>query len=206
MKKTLICNVKMSVPPRASTYSGGDKSLPASDSKVCYPVTAFLEETLKSGDELHVIMLAKMDSTGQYEQNVALCAKELGGAAAMNGAAFSSETVYSPFEENEQTHGDLMLSIIEKVPEGTTLLVDMTYGPKDLAIVEFSALHFLEDFCNCEIDNILYGHTTFVDGVPTDGKLCDMAALYYISSIMNKVKTDDSERAVKMLKVVLGRM
>ena len=205
MKKTLICNVKMNKPPEACAYNGGDRSLPVSDSEVCYPVTAFLEKTLEAGDELHVIMLAKMDSTGCYKENIALCEKELENVAALNGAVFTSETVFSPFEENQQTHGELMLNIIERVPEGATLLVDMTYGPKDLAIVEFSALNFLEDFLNCEIDNILYGQTTFVGGVPTDGKLCDMAALYYISSIMNKVKTDDSDRAVKMLKVLLGR-
>lgn len=179
--------------------------MPSADRDVHYPVTSFLEKTLEAGDELEAILLAKMDSTGYYKANIDLCTKELEAVAAMNNASFRHEVVYSPFEEDEKTHGDLLLDIIEKVPPKTKLLLDMTYGPKDLAIVEFAALNFLEDFCECEIDNILYGYTVMVDGEPTGSRLCDMASLYYINSLMSKVNCTDSERAVKMLKALLGR-
>ena len=205
MKKILICNVKMNRPPKASTYRSDDPMMPSADRDVCYPVTAFLEKTLEAGDELEVILLAKMDSTGYYKTNIDICKKELEDVTAMNHASFKSDVIYSPFEENEKTHGDLLLDIIEKVPENANLLVDMTYGPKDLAIVEFAALNFLEDFRGCEIENILYGHTVIVDNEPTESRLCDMASLYYINSLMSKVNCSDSERAVKMLKVLLGR-
>ena len=50
-----------------------------------------------------------------------------------------------------------MGSIVDELEIGARVLVDTTYGPKDLPIVIFTALNFAEKFLECQIDNIIYG-------------------------------------------------
>ena len=98
----------------------------------------------------------------------------------------------------------LMGKIVDEIDNGSHIIVDITYGPKDLPIIIFTALGFAEKFLECEVDAIIYGQASFVDGHVVNTKICDMSPLYYLSSVTNTIKCDEPEKARKALKSLLS--
>lgn len=185
-------------------YTSDDATLPVADRMVRFPISAFLEATLSSGDELNVIILVKKDNYGHYEKNVELFKTELTEANANIGAAISYCEIDTDFEQTKSVHEQLMGRIVDVLSIGSHILVDITYGPKDLPIVIFSALNFAEKYLDCTVDNIVYGQASFVNGKAVDTKICDMIPLYCLGSITNTIRCDEPEKAKSMLKALLA--
>lgn len=95
--------------------------------------------------------------------------------------------------------------IVDGLDTGSHILADITYGPKDLPVVIFAALHFAEKFLDCTVENILYGQASFADGRPVGTRLCDMSPLYCLDSITGLVRCDDPDKARNMLKALLSQ-
>lgn len=205
MRKVLLCNLRMNNDATPVTYRSEAEFFPVADTEVRYPVTAFYEKTLKPDDEVEVIILAKENARGQWENNIDTCKSEFAAVAQKTGATLHVDVIVTPFKENREVHGDLLLQIIQKVGKKAAITVDMTYGPKDQVIILFSALNFLERFCDCRIDNIIYGKVNVFDekNRPVDSSICEMAPLYYISKLMNEVRVQNPDRAMKMLQMLL---
>ncbi|MGN0441547.1 MAG: TM1812 family CRISPR-associated protein [Acutalibacteraceae bacterium] len=204
MKKTIICNIPMKEKVDQVLYSSDDKSLPVSDRKVRYPICAFLEKTIKQEDELKVIILVKKDNYGHYARNTEYFKEELAEVNANIGAAIEYTLIDTDFEETRSVHEQLMGKIVDELAVGSRIIVDTTYGPKDLPIVIFAALNFAEKFLNCTVDNIVYGQASFVDGQTVDTKICDMIPLYYLGSITNTIHCTEPDKAKSMLKALLS--
>ena len=204
MKRILICNIPMKEKTDRTVYSSTDHSLPASERAVIYPVNSFLEKTMKSDNEIKALLLVKKDPGGFYQKNAADFMKELLEVNEKIGAKIEFKLIETDFSEEQSVHEQLMGRIVDEIDENAHVLCDITYGPKDLPIVLFTALNFSEKFLGCEIDNILYGQATFVDGKPTDTRLCDMASLYYLNSVTETIHCDDPKKARQMLKTLLS--
>lgn len=185
-------------------YKTTDLSLPVSGRGVVYPVSAFLEKTLNENDEIKAVMLVKKDPDGNYQKNAAEFVEELLAINENIGAKIEFKTVETNFSEDQEIHEMLLSKIVDEIDDETHIIADITYGPKDLPIVLFSALNFSEKFLNCEIDNIIYGQAIFKDGKPTNTKICDMVPLYYLNSVTNTIRSEDSGRARQMLKSLLS--
>ena len=69
MKKILFCNIPMKANTEKCVYVSEDLSVPVSNTPVKYPVNAFFEKTLKTDDEVKVILLVKKDEFGNYKKN-----------------------------------------------------------------------------------------------------------------------------------------
>lgn len=204
MKKTVICNIPMKERIDKVLYTSDDASLPVAERKVRFPICAFLEKTVSSDDELNVVILIKKDNYGHYEKNVEIFKQELAVANADIGAAISYCVIDTDFEQTKSVHEQLMGRIVDELSVGSHIIVDITYGPKDLPIVIFSALNFAEKYLGCTVDNIVYGQASFVDGQAVDTKLCDMIPLYCLGSITNTIRCDEPEKAKSMLKALLA--
>ena len=204
MKKTIICGIPMKKVIDEVVYRSDDKSIPSADRAVRYPVNAFLEETLKPSDELKIILLVKQDPHGSHEHNIGLFKEELANANASIGAKVSYSVIDTDFSQSKSVHEHLMGRLVDEFDIGAHVIADTTYGPKDLPIVIFTALNFAEKFLKCEIDNIIYGQASFVDGHAVDTKLCDMIPLYYLGSITNTIHCIEPEKAKSMLKALLS--
>lgn len=202
MKRTIICGIPMKANVDLSVYTSGDQSLSVSDRAVRYPINAFLEKALQSGDKLKILLLTKRDRCSHSEQNAEAFKKEL--SAIVSGVKIEYAVIDTDFSQTRAVHGQLMGRIVDELECGSHILADTTYGPKDLPIIIFAALHFAEKFLDCKIDNILYGQARFVDGRAVDTKLCDMTSLYYLSAITNLIRCDDPDRARTMLKSMLS--
>lgn len=125
-------------------------------------------------------------------------------AAEVAGAKFEYTIIGTDFKETQVIHDSLLLSIVDELEEKAHIIADITYGPKDLPIVLFTAMNFGEKFFDCEIDNIVYGQATFVDGNVVNTKICDMIPLYYLNSVANMVQCSDPIKAKQMLKSLLS--
>lgn len=187
-EKILFCNVAMGREPDPCIYESGDRSVPAARTPVRYPVSAYLEAALTPGEQVRAVLLAKEGRSGRPAEQIALCAEELEQAAQRAGARLTHKVIRSFFTQTQETHDGLLLALTDEMTEGAHLLADMTYGPKDLPIVLFTALNFAERFLHCEIGHILYGQAEFRDGRAVGTQLCDMGALYCLNSVVSTVQ------------------
>ena len=204
MRKTVICNITMKEKTDKCKYRTTDLSLPVSAREVVYPVSAFLEKTLTKDDEIKAVMLVKKDPNGNYQKNAAEFVEEILAINESIGAKIDFKTVETSFSEEQTVHEELLSKIVDEIDDKTHIIADITYGPKDLPIVLFSAMNFAEKFLECEIENIIYGQAVFKDGKPTDTKICDVVPLYYLNSVTNTIRSEDSTRARQMLKSLLS--
>lgn len=204
MNKTLLCNIKMKNRATKTVYASEDESMPVSNTEVRYPVTSFFEETLTPDDAVTAILIVKNDDNGETETNIADCKEEMSEMASKIGVELNYKIIYTDFKETLKTHEKLLMDLIEILEENTKITADMTYGPKDLAIVLFGALNFAEKYMNCEVENIIYGQADFVDGKATNTRICEMAPLYYLNRITNTVDCKSAEEAKKMMNLLLN--
>jgi len=204
MKKILICNIPMMEKTTKCVYTSDDLSLPVVEKEVIYPLNAFLKGYLSKGDDVKALLLVKKDENENYKKNLADFIEENIKANEEIGAKIEHKIVETDFEQSSKVHQMLMGKIVDELDDGAHIVADITYGPKDLPIVLFSALNFAEKFLGCEIDNIIYGQASFVDGKPVNTKLCDMGSLYYLNAVTNTVNCSDSNNARNMLKTLLS--
>lgn len=187
-----------------TVYISDDKSLPVTDRPVRYSINAFLEKTLKADDEIKVLMLAKKNEYSFYEQNAQYFIDELNEANSEIGATIEYKTIDTEFSQDRAVHEKLMSRIVDEIEPETHVLVDITYGSKDMAIVVFTVLGFAQKFLGCDIDNIVYGQANFVDGKAVNTKICDMIPLYALSSVTNTLRCIEPEKSKQMLKALLS--
>ncbi len=204
MNKTIICGIPMKEDIDKVVYVSDDKSLPVSEEAVQYPINSFLKETATKEDHFSVILLVKTNLYSASEKNLQRFQDEFTNAISLTGASADFCVIRSDFSEAKNVHEKLLGDIIDKIEVGSQILVDLTYGPKDLPVVIFTALNFAEKFLNCEIENIIYGQANFINGHAVNTKICDMIPLYYLGSITNTIGRTVPEKARSMLKSLLS--
>lgn len=199
MKKIIICNIPMREYIANTVYSSDDRSLPVSDKPYRYPINSLLSQTVDAEDELKIILLIKKDGNTFYEKNTADYKQEIEYICRTTGGKAEFVSIDTAFSQEKENHEQLMKRLVDEIDTGAHIMVDITYGPKDLPIVIFSALNFAEKFLKCEIDNIVYGQATFKDDKVVGSTICDMIPLYCLSSVTNTIKCDEPEKARQML-------
>lgn len=204
MKKTIVCNIPMKENVEPVLYTSDDRSFPTSSRRVRYPICAFLEKTLKDDDELKIILLVKKDKYSHYETNADYFKQEMAEINSTYNVPVEYVVIDTDFEESRLIHEQTMGKLVDEFETGTHILVDITYGPKDLPVVIFAALNFAEKFLECTVENIVYGQASFADGKPVNTKICDMIPLYYIGSITNMIHCDEPDKARAVLKTLLS--
>lgn len=203
MKKVIICNIPMREYVANTVYSSNDRSLPVSENPYRYPINSLLSQTVNEKDELRIILLIKKDGNMFYEKNTADYKQEIEEICETTGAKAEFITIDTAFTQDKENHEQLMKRLVDEIDTGAHIMVDITYGPKDLPIVIFSAMNFAEKFLKCEIDNIVYGQAAFKDDKVVGSTICDMIPLYCLSSVTNTIKCDEPEKARQMLKSLL---
>lgn len=202
--KVVICNVPMKKELYKCNYESNSKSTEGSDRAVIYPINAYLEKNLKEKEKIKVILLIKKDNQENYKKNVEAFKEELAQATENLEIEAEYKYVETDFAEEQSVHHQLMGMLVDEIDDGSKIVMDMTYGPKDLPVVSFAALKFAENFLDCEVESIIYGQAKFVDGVPTDTKLCNMMPLYSLDNITSSAHCDNTDKARALLKKLLS--
>nr|MCR5667348.1 hypothetical protein [Eubacterium sp.] len=181
MKKLLICNIKMNGLPSSVVYQCPTQDIPVSKETFYYPVNSYLSQTLTPEDEYKVLMLVKKNDQYDYKELTGAFMEELNQCNEKIGAKIEYVTVDTEFEESQDVHSELIKRVVDEIEDGSQLLVDMTFGPKDQAILLFTILHFAEKFLGCDLERILYGKSVFnAEGKIIQSDICDMDSLYYL--------------------------
>ena len=205
MKKTIICSVPMNGNIQETVYKSDDLSLPVSNRKSRYPITPYLEKTLSSEDKIKFVLLLKDDEFSSCDMNAQFLIDELNDINNSIGAEFSFEKIRTKFSEKQTVHEELLGEIVDNIDIDTHVLAEITYGPKDMPVIIFSALKFAEKYLRCEIDNIIYGQANFnSEGKVVNTKICDMVPLFYLNSVADAVHCNEPEKAREMLKTLLS--
>lgn len=205
MMKTVICNIPMRKEIACSVYESKDSTFPMSSEAVMFPVNSLLAKTLNSRDQVKVILLVKKDQNDYYVTNTQAFIDELNEINRGINAKIEYVQIETDFDEKKTVHEKLMGSLVDEIDTGAHIVADITYGPKDLPLVVFSALQFAEKFLACQIDNIVYGQGYFNDkNEVIRAEICDMSPLYYLSSVTEMITCNESEKARKMLKTLLN--
>lgn len=203
MDRLLICNIPMQ-DVKATHYEGQDSSVKTSDEKVYLPINARLATMLEAGDHLRVVGIAKMDKNGNYLKNVEKFKAEFDALSEKTGAEITFSYIESEFDETIDVHNKLLLELIDSFAPGESIMADMTYGPKDLVVILFAALPFADRFSNCDIDAIMYGKVSFDENhTPQEGVLYEMAQLYHLNSIHNRINCNSLDEAKAVLKLLV---
>ena len=203
MKKTIICNIPMKENPDRNVQELTIKSLPASDRAVIYPINAHLEETLKADDELKIILLVKNDEKGYYKENIEAFKAEFEAVNKVNAKA-EYKILETAFSEEQQVHEQLMCDIVDEIEPETYVLTDITYGPKDLPIIVFATLAFIEKHLGCDIEHVIYGQGAFENGKAVSSKICDLVALLYMVTVTSTIRPTNPETSKKLLKSMIS--
>lgn len=204
MKKIVICNIPMRDGVSKSRYISNDQSLPVSEQAYMYPINSFLSQTITKDDELKVILLLKNDGKDFYKANMDTFMQEMDNNCKNNGAKVEYITIDTTFNQKKSTHELLMKRLIDEIDIDSHIMIDVTYGPKDLPIVVFTVLNFAEKFLRCEIDNIIYGQAEFDESNKVKrSEICDMTPLYYLNSVIDIIQCNDPSKAKQMLNSLL---
>ncbi len=180
------------------------------DGEVIFPINAVLAKTMKKGEKVRVILLSKMDPEGNSSINAGHFQKELNNINKNIGAVIEYVILSTPFKEVRDVQETLLRDIISKLEHGAEIYADITYGPKSLPIIVFTALNFAEKFFSADIKNIIYGKVDFVDDGSETGKthpidpvMYDLTPLYYLNNVINVMEYKTSEEALKALEILL---
>lgn len=180
------------------------------DGEVVFPVNSVLAKTMKKGEKVKVVILAKEDIEGNSKVNYEKFVGELSEINKNIGAEIEYVPITTEFKETRDIHESIFRNMVATLEENAEIIGDVTYGPKPLPIIMFAVMNFAEKFFKAKIKNIVYGKVDFVDDGSGTGKtkpvnpvIYDLTPLYYLNNLTNTVNCKSSQEAVNMLNTLL---
>ena len=180
------------------------------DGEVVFPVNSVLAKTMKKGEKVKVVILAKEDIEGNSKVNYEKFVGELSEINKNIGAEIEYVSITTEFKETRDIHEGIFRNMVATLEEKAEIIGDVTYGPKPLPIIMFAVMNFAEKFFKAKIKNIVYGKVDFVDDGSGTGKtkpinpvLYDLTPLYYLNNVTNSMEYKSSDDAVKALDTLL---
>lgn len=205
MRKTIICSLPFKQNIQKVYYEDNGMPMEIADHSVRFPINSVLEKNVTDGDELKIILLVKHDKNNYYEDNKQMFLDELKTSIGSRNIILRIEELYTEFSEDREVHEKLLGDIIDKIEDNSNIIADITYGPKDVPILIFTALNFCEKHLGCNIEGIVYGLAQFGENnIITEGKMCDMSSLFYLNCLADTVECRDSEKSRELLKTLLS--
>ena len=198
--KTIITAIPLREDIRRVIYHGADRSLPASDIETEFPIIAFLDAVKADSDGYDVIMLLKTSGYDSSRKNQKKFREQMKAIAERKGVDVTFHEIVTEFSENIDVHQGLMNEIVKLLPDGSTIIADITYGPKDMPMVVLSAIKFAERFLSCTAEHIIYGQGYFTsDNRFVEARLTDMLPLKALDSLIQSIPVSDSKTARELL-------
>lgn len=185
-------------------YKSLDTSLEISGEEFTYPLNAYLGKNLSQGDDIKVILVVKKDPYNRYEQSIVDFEDEIDGVNKTIGAKIEVKKLITDFTEDFKMHHGLLDAIIDEIEENACVMADVTYGNKETPFLAFAALNFAERFLSCDVDRILCSRAGIFDGEEDATAVWDMAPIYYVNSVSNKINCDNPQKARTVLKKILS--
>lgn len=207
MKKIIFVSLKMADDMRKRVYPVDGNSFIEYSGEVYYAINAVLAKTMKSGDDIKVILLETNAGDKAGAKNAQLFMNELNGINSDNkiGAKISYEVIPSDFITSKDKFNNLYLKLIKNFEKESELSADITFGPKALPLLIFTAMQFGEKFFDCSIGNVVYLKAEYKNNVLVEGTqlICDYTPLYLLNSFTNTIESSSGENAIKAVEALV---
>ena len=204
MNKIVFVSLMMADAMNKRKYPVDGNSFIEYENEVYYAINAVLAKTMKSDDDVKVILLETKAGEKAGSKNAQLFMNELNEINSKVNANVTYEVIPSDFITSKDKFNDLYLKLIKNFSYEAELYADITFGPKSLPLLIFSAMQFGEKFFDCSIGNVIYLKAEFKNNVLIEGSqlICDYTPLYLLNSFTNTIESSSGEKAIKAVETL----
>ena len=205
MKKIVFVTLRMADNMEKRHFPVDGNAFLEYEGEVYYAVNAVLAKTLKKNDDVKIILFETEAGDKAGSKNAQLFMEELNSINETLGANIHYEIIPSDFVTSKGNMNNLYIRMIKNFEGMEELSADITFGPKFLPLLIFSAMQFGEKFFDCSIGNVIYKKTEFKNGKidPDSQLICDYTPLYLINSFINTIESSSGENAIKAVETLL---
>ncbi|WP_443738691.1 TM1812 family CRISPR-associated protein [Treponema sp.] len=204
MNKIVFVSLMMADAMNKRKYPVDGNSFIEYENEVYYAINAVLAKTMKSDDDVKVILLETKAGEKAGSKNAQLFMNELNEINSKVNANVTYEVIPSDFITSKDKFNDLYLKLIKNFSYEAELYADITFGPKSLPLLIFSAMQFGEKFFDCSIGNVIYLKAEFKNNVLVEGTqlICDYTPLYLLNSFTNTIESSSGEKVIKAVETL----
>lgn len=171
--------VQTVIEPMIYKFEGADTSSEA----YFVPINSILASKIENDSNVRVVVLESQRDGIDTNSIVERCTKETNSVLKDKNCNIEFVIISNPFSASKENMGKIFMDLIQKPIEDSTILTDITYGPKYVPMLIFCLLSYAERFLGCEISNVIYGQVFFdKDKKPYNPQIFDVASLYLLSS------------------------
>lgn len=203
MKKILTIAPLQCVEPGNLIYDAVNNEKLQYNVPTCFPVLPLIHGYVEAGDTVEIFVL----TTENHEiaaENYQTIECEVTSLCGEIGVSCVVSKIGVPFDETVETHLDTFKTLIGKISDGDTVLADMTYGPKCLAIILMMAMNYGYRVCkDCAIECFVYGSIDFRDGHPCGRRIYDITSLFLMDQIVNELAKSGNRNPMKVIESIL---
>ena len=204
MKKIVFATMMMADDMHKRHFPVDGNSFIEYPGETYYAINSVLAQTMKSDDEIKVVLIQTKGGDNAGSKNVALFMDELNSLNTC-GAAISYEIIASEFVENKGKFKKLYNQLIRTFENDAELYADVTFGPKSLPLLVFAAMQFGEKFFDCSIGNVIYLKAEFKNNQFVEGSqmIYDYTPLHMLSSFTNTIECANGDKAIAAVEALL---
>lgn len=207
MKKIVFVSLMMADAMNKRTYPVDGNVFIEYDKDVYYAINGVLAKTLKEKDDVKVVLLETKAGDKSGTKNAQLFMDELNYINEINkiGANISYEIIPSDFITSKNKYNELFLKLVKTLENEAEIYADITFGPKSLPLLIFSAIQFGEKFFDCSIGNVIYLKAEFKNNVLVEGTqlVCDYTPMYLLNSMINTFENTSKENVINIFEKIL---
>lgn len=207
MKKIVFVSLMMADAMNKRTYPVDGNVFIEYDKDVYYAINGVLAKTLKEKDDVKVVLLETKAGDKSGTKNAQLFMEELNHINEINkiGANISYEIIPSDFITSKNKYNELFLKLVKTLENEAEIYADITFGPKSLLLLIFSAIQFGEKFFDCSIGNVIYLKAEFKNNVLVEGTqlVCDYTPMYLLNSMINTFENTSKENVINIFEKIL---
>ncbi len=207
MKKIVFVTLMMADNMKKRHYPVDGNSFIEYPGETYYAINSVLAQTMKKDDEIKVVLLETRAGDKAGAKNAQLFMDELNEINSLNsiGAKITYEIIPSDFLISKKGLNDIYLKLIKNIKSDVELSADITFGPKSLPLLIFTAMQFGEKFFDCSIGNVIYMKTEFKNNAIVEGTqlICDYTPLYMLNSFTNTIECANGEKAIASVEALL---
>lgn len=207
MKKIVFVSLMMADAMNKRTYPVDGNVFIEYDKDVYYAINGVLAKTLKEKDDVKVVLLETKAGDKSGTKNAQLFMEELNHINEINkiGANISYEIIPSDFITSKNKYNELFLKLVKTLENEAEIYADITFGPKSLPLLIFSAIQFGEKFFDCSIGNVIYLKAEFKNNVLVEGTqlVCDYTPMYLLNSMINTFENTSKKNVINIFEKIL---
>lgn len=174
-------------------------SLKNENRETSFPIISIIEENLEELGETEIIAIrVNNDDT---KDNFLKFVEEV---ESLGLSKECIKTITIPENQNPKTETDLLMQIIEAIPNHSVVNACVTYGTKPISIIVTYALKFIQKLLfDVDIEGIYYGELVRKDRVVVGSKLYNLVCLLQLGEIIDQLQQLNVENPKESLKNLL---